>query len=210
MHTHKTDQRNEVITIFNKLLNEVDDSPSLLFSAGLHPWNADQLSLEALSFSLDQYAVCEKLVAFGETGLDKVCKIPMLIQQDVFELHLKKGVEYNKPLILHCVKAWDELIEISANYSTIKILHGFNGSIQLTARLIKNGFYFSIGKAILDPSSKIQSALHRIPLSSLFCETDTSDISIQAIYHGISQRLNLTEKELRNIIYDNFVRLRSI
>lgn len=202
-------QQHEVIAVFNRLLNAVGETPSSQFSAGLHPWYANQLSLQALSVALDQDALNEKLVAFGETGLDKVCKIPMLLQKDVFELHLKKGEEYNKPVILHCVKAWDELMEILANYSTMNILHGFNGSIQLTERLIENEFHFSIGKAILNPSSKIQSAIHLIPFSSLFCETDTSDISIQAIYHGISERLKISEEDLRSIIYDNYTRLGS-
>jgi TatD DNase family protein len=131
------------------------------------------------------------------------------LQQDVFELHLKKAVEHGKPLILHCVKAWDELIEISSWYPVVKILHGYNGSPQLTDRLLKHGFLFSIGQGILNADSKIQKSLQLIPISSIFCETDTSDVFIQNIYTGLSASLKISTEDLRETIFHNFTRLRS-
>jgi TatD DNase family protein len=191
------------------MLQEASDIPPHLFTAGLHPWYADQLSLNVLSLLLDRCATSPDLVAFGETGLDKGCRIPMKMQSDVFDLHLKKAVQHGKPLILHCVRAWDELIEIAAGNPVIKILHGYNGSEQLTDRLLQNGFLYSIGKGILNPLSKIHAALHLIPLSSIFCETDTSDVPIQEVYQGVSDALMMKEEDLRGVIYDNYCRIRS-
>jgi TatD DNase family protein len=209
LHTHKLLKEENVISVYNQMLQETSDIPTHLFTAGLHPWYADQLSPDVLSLLLDRCAASPDFVAFGETGLDKGCRIPMKKQLDVFDLHLKKAVKNGKPLILHCVRAWDELIEFVAGNPVIKILHGYNGSEQLTDRLLQNGFLFSIGKGILNPLSKIHASLHLIPLSSIFCETDTSDVPIQEIYQGVSAALRMKEEDLRGVIDDNYSRVRS-
>jgi len=208
IHTHQVRSGENVIAVSNQMLHERGHTPTQLFSAGLHPWHADQLSPESLSEALDHAATYQNMIAYGETGLDKVCEIPLKLQQDVFELHLRKAVKWKKPVILHCVKAWDELIEIAAGYHLLMILHGYNGSNQLTERLLQRGFCFSIGKSILNPASKIRHSIHLIPPSSLFCETDTSEISIQSIYAAVSSALKIEEKKLIRCILNNFNRLR--
>ncbi len=209
LHTHQLRQEKDVISVYNLLLHENSDIPLHPFSAGLHPWYAGQLSTAELSRVLDQFADNQNLVAFGETGLDKACRIPLKLQLDAFGLHLDKAAEHKKPLILHCVKAWDELIEITTGYPVVKILHGYNGSAQLTDRLLQHGFQFSIGKAILQPDAKILSALRLIPLSAIFCETDNSEVSIQHVYEGVSASLQMNEEELRAAIFTNFTKLSS-
>ena len=209
LHCHRHNHEVDVVSVYNLLLHENQDIPDFPFSAGLHPWHASVFSPEILSIALDGFTACPNLIAFGETGLDKACDVPMQLQQDIFELHLKKAEEIGKPLILHCVKAWDEIIEIAAGYSVTRILHGYNGSPQLTGRLLKQGFNFSIGKAIRFPDAKIHKAIPMIPISSLFCETDNSDISIQDIYTALSASLKLSEEKLRETIFNNFTRLRS-
>ena len=207
LHTHELNPDEDVISVFNLLLNETSGIPEGPFTAGLHPWYADQLSPELLSGKLDYFAQNSRMLAFGETGLDAVCEVPLQLQKEVFELHLSKASEYNKPLIIHCVKAWEEVIEQASNYQVIKILHGYNGSPELTGRLVKSGFYFSVGKAIMNPASKIHASLDRIPVNRLFCETDTSGFPIRAIYERVSAELHLKEEELRNIIFRNYSRL---
>lgn len=190
------------------MLNESVGIPSRPFSAGLHPWYADQLSPEDLSKKLNQYLESPDLFAIGETGLDKVCKIPMDLQMEILKVHLKKAQENNLPVIIHCVKAWEELIEITSKYQTTNILHGYNGGIQLTERLIKQGFCFSIGKAISMASSKIQSAIHLIPLNAIFCETDTSEDCIADIYIKVSGKMSMSTEDLRRVIFENYNRLK--
>jgi len=193
-----------VTAVYNRLLHEEKDVPEGLFSAGLHPWHADMMHLASISATLDQLASDSNMVAFGEAGLDKACNVPMAVQLDVFELHLKKAVEFNKPIILHCVKAWEEIIEISSTYPIRKILHGYNGSTQLTGRFVQEGFYFSVGSAILNTGSKISQSIHTIPLSSLFCETDNSQASVKSVYKGVSDVLKMEEDALKSILFKNF------
>jgi len=209
LHTHHQDSAEDVLPVYNLMLNDICTPPTGLFSAGLHPWHADQLSPEELSLQLDQLLTNTNMVAIGETGLDKVCAIPFQLQQDIFNLHLEKAAKNNQPVVIHCVKAWEELIEITDGYHLTRILHGYSGSMELTKRLLAKGFCFSVGKEILNPSSKIQRSIQAIPLTSIFCETDDSAISIQAIYEGVGTALKIKTEELRVALFDNFVRLRS-
>jgi TatD DNase family protein len=208
IHTHGQSSSHEVISVYNLMLNEPRVPIQQLFSAGLHPWFADQAP-EDLLLQLSQLADHPNFFAYGETGLDKHCSVPFQLQQDIFKLHLEKAIEINKPVILHCVKAWDEMIEMTAGYPLPRILHGYNGSLSLTKRLVDKGFYFSIGKAITNPASKLHHSLPAIPLDQLFCETDDATISIQAIYEGVGAVLQLTSEELRAIIFANFAKIRS-
>ena len=208
LHTHGIIEKENVIGVYNLMLNEPSNIPSHPFSAGLHPWHADQLSIGELTLRLKECLLNPDLVAIGETGLDKACKVPMELQMDVFECQLRIASENKKPVIIHCVKAWEEVIKISSKYKSIKILHGFNESIQLTKRLINKGFYFSIGKAILNPETRINSSIHLIPGTSLFCETDASKIEIERIYQALCEILQLRDQDLRKIIFDNLVRLK--
>ncbi|MEI7421755.1 MAG: TatD family hydrolase [Prolixibacteraceae bacterium] len=208
LHTHGNVRKNDEIKVFNLLLNESSDIPLLPFSAGLHPWYADQLSVDDLSKRLNQCLQSPDLFAIGETGLDKVCKTALNLQLDIFECQLKIASENNLPVIIHCVRAWEELIEISGNYHSTKILHGYQGGVQLTERLLKKGFCFSIGKAILNSGSAIQSSIHLIPKTSLFCETDTSVVSIKEIYEKICAILKLHEEDLRKTIFENYKKLK--
>jgi TatD DNase family protein len=206
-HTHKQSETEGVISVYNQLLHEETDIPKQLYSAGLHPWHADKLSATELSQLLDIHAANKNLVALGETGLDKVCQIPLPIQLNIFELQLNKAVIMGKPVIIHCVRAWEEMIEITKPYDVPMILHGYNGSDQLTANLVKRGFYFSVGPLILNRNSKICHAINHLPLSSIFCETDDTALPIQSIYKAVSGYLKMKETDFRRTVFENFVRL---
>jgi TatD DNase family protein len=202
-------QRTGVISVYNLLLHEKAIVPTDEYSAGLHPWFADQFSPQEINSILEQLSDDQNLIAFGETGLDKGCKTPLQVQQDIFEIHLIKAIEKNKPVVLHCVKAWEELIELTSGFRLTKVLHGYSGSLELTRRLLDHNFSFSIGTAILNPKAKIQSAIQNIPITSLFCETDSSEILIQDIYAGLSKILHIQIEDLIETVFDNFRRLRS-
>lgn len=207
LHTHHLQQADDEVTVYNLLLGEANEIPDQHFSAGLHPWHADRMQAKDVADLLIQSATSPRLVAFGETGLDKSCKVPMQVQVELFDLHLQTAMALKKPLILHCVKAWDELIKISSHYQIVKILHGYNGSVELTRRLLQEGFMFSIGKMILNPSASIQTSIGLIPLEHLFCETDTADFGIREIYRGVAAAIGGQEEKLKVQIFQNFVRL---
>src|SRR5262245_50389855 len=82
------------------------------WAAGLHPYYSDQSSDEVFS-SLKSFANHPQFVAIGEVGLDYAkCPIPADKQKQALAKALRLAKEINKPLIIHCREAFDDLLTI--------------------------------------------------------------------------------------------------
>lgn len=167
------------------------------FSCGVHPWHSHNADVE-LSL-LTQLAEDKRIVAIGEAGLDKLQGALLDVQTSVFRKQIELAMQVNKPLIIHCVKAWDELIAVYKEYKpTVDcIIHGYRGKPQQVRQLLDLGFKFSIGAQFN------KDTLMNIPLTSLFCETDISDTSIYTVYKNIANTLKIDLKEFVEIIERN-------
>lgn len=188
IHTHRQTDNKQIITIQNKYPEEVIDTDRY-YSIGTHPWYIHdpekQLSL------LIEKAAMPNVVAIGEAGLDKLTSAPLSIQQEIFEAQALLAEKIQKPLIIHCVKAWDELIAIKKRISpeTPWIIHGFRGNNTLSRQLINQGFYLSF-------SDRFHAdALHWNIINRIFLETDDSITPLLDIYKSVSSHLNI-ETEL--------------
>lgn len=129
----------------------------------------------------------------------------MEIQKEIFAIHLEKALFFKKPVIIHCYKGWEEIIEATKKFPYTKILHGFHEGIALTERLVREGFAFSVGEAILHQESKLAESIHHIPINRLFLETDESAIPIDQIYRQTANILKLEVENLKQTIYTNYV-----
>ncbi|WP_231496810.1 TatD family hydrolase [Prevotella sp. 10(H)] len=136
---------------------------------------------------LEEIASDERVVAIGEAGLDKMKGPDINIQIDVFRQQIELAVKVGKPLIIHCVKAWDELVALHKEYKTDIpwIIHGYRGNAQQAAQLGKIGFKFSFGEHFNEET------LRSLPIESIFCETDTSEVTICKVYSSISDVLHI-------------------
>lgn len=174
------------------------------FSLGIHPWDAD-LQVSIVEFEkLIQHPNC---LAIGECGLDKLKGPELEIQKHFFIIQLDLAVKYQKPVIIHCVKAFDEMMEICKPYhAKINLMiHGFNKSQELLEQLINNGFYISFHPSVFD---RLNYDFSKIPLEKIFLETDdNSEISIIEIYKKASLKFQLKENELKEKKYTNFTTL---
>ncbi|WP_108820928.1 TatD family hydrolase [Dysgonomonas sp. Marseille-P4361] len=166
---------------FNDLSKSANEST--WFSCGIHPWYVDGKT-ERLK-SLEEIIKHDRVVAVGEVGLDKLKGPDLNLQIEVFEEQISLANKYGKPLIIHCVKAWDELVALKKGVKTDIpwIIHGYRGGVEQTKQLVSLGFYLSIGEKF-----NLESLKH-IPVNSLFCETDESSKSIEAIYKQVSMSL---------------------
>ena len=185
IHTHQPSVHPEDIAIVNTIIREECDlsMPAQWCSAGIHPWyiyNVDkQISC------LESVASSSAIVAIGEAGLDKLVKTPLDIQKNVFLRQAVLAEKLNKPLIIHCVKSWGELIAVR---KIVKphipwIIHGFRGNGELAQQLILQGFYLSFGEHFQI------SSLRRAWPERLLIETDESSCSIQDIYQRLAPNL---------------------
>ena len=162
-----------------------DSHHSHAFSCGIHPWYSDESETQVAY--LFEIASSSRIVAIGETGLDRLKGPSFEVQIPVFKKHIELSEKLSKPIIVLCVKAWEELVKVRMEMKPTQpwIIHGYRGKPELTKRLIKQGFHFSVGEQI-----NIES-LELIPVDSLFCETDESEKSIREIYLQASQALNI-------------------
>lgn len=151
-------------------------------SIGLHPWHLQDH--EADMRELERYATLPNVLAIGECGLDKACSTDMQLQVAVFEQQATLAQRIGKPLIIHCVRAHEEVVAIlKRQHITVPVIfHGFNKSEQLAARLLKDGYYLSFGSAILRENAPALGVLQDVPTTKFFLETDNSGLPIADIY----------------------------
>lgn len=115
------------------------------------------------------------LVAIGECGLDGAIDVPMSLQIDMLEKQLVLASQYQLPVILHCRKAYNELLRIVKQYSLPRggVWHAFSGSRQQAEQFIELGFMLGIGGVITyERAEKTRKAVAKLPVESLLLETD--------------------------------------
>lgn len=206
LHTHSHAEDDEVFSVNNIFLQDYSPERQLLkpVSVGLHPWHSDLMEESDLERILSVISNDKYVIAIGETGLDKKCNIPFSKQMSIFKKQVLFANATHKPLIIHCVKAWDEIITVKKEAQTPFVIHGFNGSIQLAETLLKNGFYLSVGHLIVNEETKIRKILKQIPIEKLFIETDESGVDIKILYRKLCDIKNITAEQLKRCIFANF------
>lgn len=194
IHTH-----NKAANPTTAILNSSCRLPDRLISTGIHPWEITDNHEEQLAV-VREAAMHRNTVAIGECGLDflKSTATPE-VQEQIFIAHAKLAEEYKKPLIIHCVKAFNRLIALRKNFAPQQpwITHGFRGKPQQTEQLIKAGFYISLGEHFNLESAK------SIPADKLFIESDESRLPIADIYAAIAAARGFTLEELAEQIERN-------
>lgn len=197
IHTHKdTGRRIELVSrTFEEVL-------SAYFSFGIHPWDSDRW--KSRLNEMNQILAEKGCLAVGEIGLDKLKGPELSVQVAVFKQQIVLSEQLNLPVILHCVKSWNEIKSIKRELKPKQawIYHGFTKA-NLIEDVLKEGIYISIGDAILN-SPTLQSALKNIPLDRLFLETDDAACSIEAIYTKVSALKNLPLSQLQSQLEENF------
>ena len=204
IHTHKFSDNQEIVELVNQYPDEVDSNLPF-FSVGIHPWYLNENQLGEQLELIEKYVHLSNCKAIGECGLDKRIETSIEIQKKVFIPQLLLAEKYKKPVVLHCVAAYQELIEIKKelNLTVPLIIHGFSKNKQVAQSLLNNGFYLSFGKyLLLNPD--LGEVLKTVPLDRLFLETDTMEQTIFDVYSKAESILN---KDVRFIITENYIRV---
>ncbi len=204
LHTHKFTNNPNVLELVNQYPWEFDDSIPQ-YSIGIHPWYIDENRLENDLKIIEEKLQLQECLALGECGLDKRIDIPMEMQIKVFELQIALAEKYKKPLVLHLVAAYQELIEIKnrLQVSVPIILHGFSKNEQVAKQLIDNGCYLSFGKYLLR-NPELKSVFQSVPNDKFFLETDTIDETLEEVYQLASEYKNCSLEEIQALTTVNF------
>lgn len=207
IHTHH-DYTNQGSTLFikNILLPTQKIPYQGLFSAGWHPWYIENITLKEIESVLDEVLLNENMAAIGECGLDRAIETPLHFQKEVFNLHLEKAEMKDKPVIVHCVKAYSDLLEILKVRQPRQaiILHDFHGNLQQIDQLLKYNTYFSIGEINEKQKRRKSASLQHIPLNRLFLETDESLVPIASIYQTTAKMIGITLDDFKSQVFANY------
>ena len=193
-HHHKLNQ----VGIYNLNLNEEISSGN--FSAGLHPkdisenWKSDFEKIKTIS-------ITDNCLAIGECGLDGLISVNEDLQNEVFKNHIAWAEEIKKPIIIHCVRRFSQLLHYK-NAKVPLIVHGFNKKENIAQELLDAGFYLSFGYAALENLS-LQNIIINTPIQRLFLETDDSDFEIIKLYEKVSEIKSIALENLKNQMWEN-------
>ncbi len=203
-HTHTFSNAASVLEIVNQYPSTFN---ALIpyFSVGIHPWKISEYELKNDLQILEQKIQLSNCLALGECGLDKRIETAIDLQLYVFEKQIKLAQKYNKPLLIHCVAAFQELIAIlhQNKISVPVVIHGFSKNEQIAKQLVTNGFYLSFGKYLLQ-NLDLQDVFKSIPNDKFFLETDSSSYKIQDVYKVATQIKSVDLPTLQNQIKINF------
>lgn len=183
-------------------------------SFGIHPWECESEGAKSYEEFAKKYRdAFTHADIIGECGLDKCCKTDWERQREVFEWQTKMAEELRKPMVIHCVRAYNEVMDI--RLKTIKkdkaapqwVVHGFGGGMQMAEQLWKAGILVSFGAALTDNKrEKVRNTLRDIELPFML-ETDTSQIGIEEIYAEAAKIKNIDIEVLSNTIKENYLSL---
>ena len=204
LHTHKYTDNPNVLEIVNQYPHEFDVNIPF-FSIGIHPWYINESSVEEDLQIIEEKIQLQNCLALGECGLDKRIEIPIEIQKQVFEKQLRLAIKYKKPVILHCVSAYQEIIEIKKRLEVDvpMIIHGFSKNKQVAKSLLDNGFYLSFGKYLLR-NLELESVFASVPNDKFFLETDTMEETLEGVYKLAAKYKNIEVSELQELVTNNF------
>jgi TatD DNase family protein len=214
IHTHSNRVEYETIIVQNIFPGDgfAAFNGRNFYTVGLHPWHVktpdeNNEMLHILEEALEFDHVC----FVGECGLDKKVAVDFEEQMRVFRAQIFIAEEFKRPIIIHCVKAYNEVFELHRKLHPEMpwIMHGYLGNVQTTQLLGQRGIFFSFGKSLFDENSKSIESLKYLPMERIFFETDEFDGNVKQIYERAAIIKNVLPEILKIEIWNNFNRIES-
>lgn len=208
IHTHGGKSGSGVFFIENMMAHEKrtpEDFPEQACTFGIHPWFLNNNNYDQLLNSVKAVTGFSNIIALGEAGFDKLRGPDIELQRIAFEKQVIISEGIKKPIVIHCVRAWDELFAVHKKlHPKMKwLIHGFRGNVKLANQLLSKGMYLSFWfDFVIRPGSA--KLLKSLPREKIFLETDGADVDIKVIYEKVASDLDISIDELKSIILTNF------
>lgn len=208
IHTHHTNQVNSDIGIVDAHLITDELLTSLhTYSVGIHPCLIDEQRINEQLQHFYQRASLPNCAAIGECGLDRLQESSMMVQINIFEAQIIQAIALKKPVIVHCVRAFDVLIPLLKKYTQQIpfIIHGFNSNQNIAAQLLRNGAYLSFGAALINPKNeRLRQVFELTPVDRIFLENDAAGIDIKQLYALAAEIKKCELHVMKEIIFANY------
>ena len=198
-----------VVRIVSTPLNEADLPPenAVLYTLELHPWFGN-----TVESCFERLAALEKFSGIGEVGLDRLRgKLPLDEQITVLEQAVLLAEKLQKPLTIHCVKCFSELLQLykKLSWRVPTAIHYYRGNLAQAQQLWQHThFILSLPPAIYNQHELLEF-LRNNPeyLQRIVLETDDPHHGdIIKHYQTMAQLLKLEVGSLQQIIQQNVER----
>lgn len=173
-------------------------------SVGIHPWQVEDDWREKMSL-VRAVASENRVWAIGECGLDKARGAALSVQREAFCAHIALAEMVQKPLVIHCVRAFDELLALRRELETICkrqgrepqpwVIHGFRGNPEQAKQIMAKGFLLSFGHYYNLETLRFVFTSNR----PFFLETDDHSLSVCQIYEQVAHHLDVDVAHLENL-----------
>ncbi|MES2572911.1 MAG: TatD family hydrolase [Verrucomicrobiota bacterium] len=155
--------------------------PGTIASFGVHPWYVNDVSPQWQNRLLD-FLQAYPNGGIGEIGLDRwIQPHDFSAQQDAFKWQLYLAAERNRPVSIHCLKAWGALREILQTHPLPErgfLLHAYGASQEMVEGFVEKGAYFSFSPYFLHARKEKQREVFKaVPIERLLVETDAPDMA---------------------------------
>lgn len=217
IHTHKNNSQSSVTSVLNFYVpdetTDLEEFENLIFpnrcSIGIHPWFTNSEIFSSQLNVLRNILKSQKVFAIGECGLDRLKGPDLRLQEEIFLKQIRLAEEFNKPVIIHSVRCYSEMLSIKKiiKPKVPMIIHGFTGNLQMAKSLIEKGYYLSFGKYLMEENSNMHEVLQAIDLTRCFLETDDNVYQISDIYQKAAKVLEIEIEDLKNKLQTNFIEL---
>lgn len=189
---------------------------------GVHPWYADKV-VSGWDAVLEHF-LKKTEAGIGEVGLDKLrTEIDWRKQIEVFQRQLQIAKELSKPLAIHCVRAWGDLLLLLKQHlsSGMRFMtHSYRGSLEVMRELLDLGAYISFSwKSFQHQTGTVNDLIKEVPLERLLLETDFpyiephkigTDISVERYFECLrgtyalaARAKGMNETELEKAVWEN-------
>ncbi|MEA1936412.1 MAG: TatD family hydrolase [Thermodesulfobacteriota bacterium] len=143
---------------------------------GIHPHEVKNID-DSTYESLKEISRADKVVAYGEIGLDFFRNLsPRDVQIKRFGEQLELAGEIGLPVVIHDREAHRETLNILKEWKGNRrgIIHCFSGDYEMAKKCLDMGFYISIpGTITFKKSEKLREIVGKIPIENLLVETDS-------------------------------------
>ncbi len=198
IHTHRMPAEQTAPAVISVDVGEpFEPQPGRMYAVGIHPWHADEERLPLLR----RRAVHPQVVMIGEAGLDRLVGSPMKRQMALFETQAELAEAVGKPMIIHCVRAWGELLDVRKRLRPAQpwVVHGFRGKGALAEQLLRAGLSLSFGARHRTEAVRAAWAAKR-----LFVETDDEAIDIADVYASVAASVGVPVEVLAHDVMSHF------
>lgn len=151
--------------------------PQVYPAYGVHPMHAELLTPKAVS---DLCQLATGASAIGEIGLDYLLPSPSRqVQQQAFRVQLRIAAEARLPVLLHCRKAFEDLLAIVREEGTCGgVMHAFSGSLDSARSCLRLDLHISLAGSVTYANARRPLEVAAgVPLERLLLETDAPDLA---------------------------------